>query len=184
MIDSHTSDSSAAFVEELKTIRTTIGELLNQKDYQGTPVFDDTQSVLVPISRGLNLAVVATRQDVSEGIDVNGAPTSIDDILGQAISAIQSGNDTDMASSLNAVKAGQSHITIELARQGVRSNRLEVVGDRLTDVDIDLSERRKDLESADLAEVISKVKAQLVQLDAAQSAFARINQKTLFDLIS
>lgn len=176
--------SSAAFIEELRTIRLTIGELLNQKDYQGTPVFDDTQSVLVPISRGLNFAVVGTRQEVSEGIDVNGTPMSIDAILGQSITAIQNRDDGAIASSLGGVKAAQSHITIELARQGVRSNRLDVVGDRLKDVDIDLTEQRQDLEAADLAEVISKVKAQLVQLDAAQSAFARINQRTLFDLIS
>ena len=73
--------SRAALTEELSTIRTTVNELLNQKDYQGTPVFDDGQSVLVPVSRGLNLAVVGTKQEVSEGIDVNGTPMSIDDIL-------------------------------------------------------------------------------------------------------
>ncbi len=179
-----TNSSSAAFLEELKTIRTAVGELLNQKDFQGTPVFDDTQSVLVPISRGLNLDVVGTRQDVSEGINVNGTPMSIDDILNNAMTAIQSGDDSAMASSLDGVKTAQTHITIELAKQGVRSKRLDDVGDRLTDVDIDLKERRQDLESADLAKVISDVKAKLVQLDAAQSAFARINQKTLFDLIS
>ncbi|MFZ2995906.1 flagellin [Sphingobium sp.] len=178
------SNSQAAYVEELSTIRTTINEMLNQKDFQGTPVFDDTQSVLVPVGRGLNLAVVGTRQEVSEGIDVNGSPMSIDDILAQTISAIQNGDDASIASSLTAVQAAQSHITIQQTRQGVRSDRLDVVGTRLTDVDLDLTERRSGLESSNLTEVISNVKAQLLQLEAAQSAFARINQKTLFDLIS
>jgi flagellar hook-associated protein 3 FlgL len=176
--------SRAAIVEEMSTIRTTINELLNQTDYQGVSVFDDQQSVLVPVSRGLNLAVVATKQEVSEGIDVNGTPMSIDGILGQSIAALQGGDDAAIASGLDAIKVGQSHITIELARQGVRSNRLDVVGDRLTDIGLDLTERRAALESTDLTEVISNVKAQLMQLEAAQSAFARINQQTLFDLIS
>lgn len=176
--------SRAAIVEEMSTIRTTINELLNQTDYQGVSVFDDEQSVLVPVSRGLNLAVVATRQDVSEGIDVNGTPMSIDAILGQSIDALQNGDDTAIAAGLDAIKLGQSHITVELARQGVRANRLDVVGDRLTDIDLDLTDRRASLESADLTEIISNVKAQLLQLEAAQSAFARINQQTLFDLIS
>ena len=66
----------------------------------------------------------------------------------------------------------------------MRADRLDVIGTRLTDVDINLSERRDTLESADLTTVISNVKAQLLQLEAAQSAFARINQQTLFDLIS
>ncbi len=73
--------SRAAIVEELGTIRTTIDEMLNQTDYQGTPVFDDGQSTLVPVSRGLNLAVVGTRQEVSEGIDVNGASMSINGLF-------------------------------------------------------------------------------------------------------
>ncbi|WP_300399141.1 flagellin [uncultured Sphingobium sp.] len=175
--------SRAAIVEELGTIRTTIDEMLNQTDYQGTPVFDDGQSTLVPVSRGLNLAVVGTRQEVSEGIDVNGASMSINDVLSASIGAIQSGVDADIATSLDGVKAAQAHITVEQAKQGVRSDRLEVIGDRLTDVDIDLTERRADLESTDLQQVISRLQSQLLQLEAAQSAYARINQKTLFDII-
>ena len=175
--------SRTATAEEMKTIRTTVSSLLNQKDYQGVPVFDDTQSVLVPVSRGLNLAVVGTRQSVSEGIDVNGTPLTLDDILGQAVTALESGTDTDLANALGAVKAGQDHIIVEQAKQGVRGDRLDVIGSRLTGIDIDLKERRQDLESTDLTEVISSVKSKLLQLDAAQSAFARINQQTLFDLI-
>ncbi|MGC4250736.1 MAG: flagellin [Sphingobium sp.] len=175
--------SRSAIVEELKTIRTTVGELLNQKDYQGVPVFDDGQSTLVPVSRGLNLAVVGTRQQVSEGIDVGGTAMSLDDILGQSITAVSSGTDADIGSALDGIQAGQSHIVVELAKQGVRSDRLEVVGTRLTNVDLDLTERRQTLESTDLAQVISSVQAKLLQLNAAQSAFARINKQTLFDLI-
>ncbi|NIJ15522.1 flagellin [Sphingobium vermicomposti] len=173
----------AAIVEEMKTIRTTIDTMLTQKDYQGVPVFDDTQSVLVPVSRGLNLAVVGTRQDVSEGIDVDGTPMSLDDIMAQNITALESGTDADLIASLDAIRAGQTHIVVEQAKQGVRGDRLDVIGERLTNIDLDLSERRQGLEATDLAEVISSVKAKLLQLEAAQSAFARINQQTLFDLI-
>ena len=172
-----------AIFEDVKGIREAIGALLNQADYQGVPVFDDTQSVLVPVSRGLKLAVVGTRQEVSEGIDVGGTPMTLDGILGQALTALQSGTDADLQSALTAIKAGQSHITIEQAKQGVRSDRLDVTGNRLTSVDLDLKERRQGLESTDLSEVISSVKSKLLQLEAAQSAFARINQQTLFDLI-
>ncbi|HEX7875954.1 MAG TPA: flagellin [Sphingobium sp.] len=173
----------AAIVEEMKTIRTTVGSLLTQQDYQGVPVFDDTQSVLVPVSRGLNLAVVGTRQEVSEGIDVSGTPMSLDGILAQTVTALESGTDADLVAALGGVKAGQTHIVVEQAKQGVRGDRLDVIGDRLTTVNLDLSERRQGLESTDLTEVISSVKAKLLQLEAAQSAFARINQQTLFDLI-
>ncbi|WP_022683793.1 flagellin [Sphingobium bisphenolivorans] len=177
------NSSRAAYAEEMKTIRTTIDSLLNQKDYQGNPVFDDGQSVLVPVSRGLNLAVVGTRQEVSTGIDVNGTPMSIDAILAQSVAALETGTDSDIASGLDAIKAGQNHVVVEQTKQGVRGDRLDVIKQRLTTVGIDLKERRADLESTDLTEVISSVSAKLLQLDAAQSAFARINQQTLFDLI-
>ncbi len=172
-----------AVFEDVKGIRDAINALLNQTDYQGVSVFDDTQSVLVPVSRGLNLAVVGTRQEVSEGIDVEGTPMTLDGILGQALTALQSGNDTDLQAALTAIRAGQSHVAIEQAKQGVRSDRLDVTGNRLTSIDLDLKERRESLESTNLAEVISSVKSKLLQLEAAQSAFARINQQTLFDLI-
>lgn len=173
----------AAIIEEMTTIRATIGELLNQKDFQGNSVFDDGQSVLVPVSRGLNLAVVGTRQEVSEGIDVDGAAMSIDDILGQALNAVTSGDDDAMAASVTSVTKAQDHVIVETTKQGVRSDRLDVIGERLTNVDLDLKERRQGIESTDLSDVISRVQAQLLQLDAAQAAYARINQQTLFDLI-
>jgi len=66
--------------------------------------------------------------------------------------------------------------------QVLPSRGLGLLGD--ADFRLALQKLRQGLESADLAKVISDVKAKLVQLDAAQSAFARINQKTLFDLIS
>ncbi|BBD98942.1 flagellin [Sphingobium amiense] len=176
--------SRAAFVEKMSTLRTTVNELLNQKDYQGTSVFDDGQSVLVPVSRGLNLSVAGTRQEVSEGIDVNGTAMSIDAIFQQSITALQTGTDTDVAAALKGVQAAQGHITVEQAKQGVRADRLETVGNRLTEVDINLKERQGALESTDLQEVISRVQSQLLQLEAAQSAFARINKQTLFDLIN
>ena len=172
-----------AIYEDVRGIREAISALLNQTDYQGVPVFDDTQSVLVPVSRGLNLAVVGTRQEVSEGIDVGGTPMTLDGILGQALTALQGGTDADLMAALAAIKAGQNHVTIEQAKQGVRSDRLDVTSNRLTSIDLDLKERRQGLESTDLAEVISSVKSKLLQLEAAQSAFARINQQTLFDLI-
>ncbi|MBB3982411.1 flagellar hook-associated protein 3 FlgL [Sphingobium fontiphilum] len=175
--------SRAAIVEEMNTIHTTITELLNEKDYQGTPVFDDGTSTLVPVSRGLNLAVVGTRQDVSEGIDVNGAAMTMDDIFTSVLAAVQSGDDATVAGAVDSIQSAISHVVVEQAKQGVRGDRLETIGERLTDVDLDLTERRASLESTDLTKVISDVSAKLLQLEAAQSAFARITKQTLFDLI-
>jgi flagellar hook-associated protein 3 FlgL len=174
----------AAIVEELKNLRLTVSDMLNEKDYQGTPVFDDGASTLVPVSRGLNLPVVGTRQSIAEGINVGGTTLSLDDIIGNAITAIQSGDSTAMSTSLTQVRGGLDHIIVQQSVQGVRADRLDTAGDRLTDVSLTLTERRTALESTDMTTALATVKAKLLSLEAAQSAYARINQQTLFDLIS
>ena len=68
--------------------------------------------------------------------------------------------------------------------QGVRTQRLEDIGERLTDNALALTERRSTLEDTDLTETITKLQQKLTTLEAAQAAFARISQKSLFDLIS
>ncbi|WP_336959542.1 flagellin [Sphingobium aquiterrae] len=173
-----------AIVEELKNLRLTMADLLNEKDYQGTPVFDDGASTLVPVSRGLNLPVVGTRQSISEGINVGGTTLSLDDMVGNAISAIQSGDSAAMSTALTQVRGGLDHIIVQQSVQGVRGDRLDTAGERLTEVDLNLTERRSSLESTDLTTTLATVKAKLLSLEAAQSAYARINQQTLFDLIN
>src|SRR3546814_1316894 len=106
---------------------------------------------------------------------------TLDAILGQSITALQGGVDADVVAALDAVKAAQNHVVLEQTKQGVRSDRLDVIGTRLTDIDIDIKERRADLESTDLNEVISSVSDKRIQLEEAQLAFHRNNQQTLFE---
>lgn len=171
----------AAITAELQNIRIVVNELVNEKDFQGTPVFDETQATAIPVSRGINLQVVATRQKISEGIDVSGTAMSLDDILAAAITTVStSGSPND---ALNGIRKGLDHIINEQAAQGVRGDRLETAKDRLVDIDLTLKERRGDLESTDLTETLANVQAKLTTLEAAQAVFAKINQQTLFDLI-
>ena len=173
----------AAVLAELTNIRTVANELVTEKDYQGTPIFDEAVSTPVPVSRGINLDAVGTRQSVSEGIMVGGVPMSLDGILGAAITAVDGGTEAERSDALTAIKAGLGHVTHQQAAQGVRSDRLDGAVERLTDVDLNLTERRMGLENTDLTQVLAGIQAKMLTLEAAQSAFARINQQTLFDLI-
>lgn len=172
-----------AVVAELEGIRASMADLLNEKDYQGLPVFDDTIATQVPVSRGLALDVVGTRQSISDGVDVNGTPMTLDQILADAIAAVNSADPTDRENSLKAVEKGLDHIILQQSVQGIRSDRIAAVAERLTDTGLSLSERRSGLEDTDLTEVIAGMQAKLLSLEAAQSAFARINRQSLFDLI-
>lgn len=168
---------------ELQSLRDTLSELLNETDFQGIPVFDDGTTLKIPVGRGIQLEAVGTRQSVSEGINVSGTPMTLDAILAQAITAVSSGTDADRTSALTGVEKGLDHVIAEQAKQGIRSERLATFGERLDDVALTLKERRSTLEDTDLTETIARMQQKLLTLEAAQAAFARINQKSLFDLI-
>jgi flagellar hook-associated protein 3 FlgL len=173
----------ASVVTSLDGIRKSISDLVNEKDYQGLPVFDETNAVSIPAGRGLSVDAVGTRQSVSEGIDVSGTPMSLDAIMGAAIAAVQAGTATSDDDGLTGLNAGIDHLVGEQALQGVRSERLEQVTNRLKNVDLNLTERRQGLEDTDLTETITQLQNKLLTLEAAQAAFARINKQSLFDLI-
>ena len=173
-----------AVVAELEGIRASMADLLNEKDYQGLPVFDDGVPTQVPVSRGFALDVVGTRQSIADGVDVGGTPQTLDQILVDAIAAVSSANPVDRENSLKAVEAGLDHVILQPSVQGIRSDRSSAISERLTDTGLSLSERRSSLEDTDLTEVIAGMQAKLLSLEAAQAAFARINRQSLFDLIS
>lgn len=174
----------AAVSKELEGIRASVSELLNETDYQGTPVFDDTNSILVPLARGINVEAVGTRQSISSGVDVGGTPMTLDQILGNAIAAVNGGTSAEQADAQNAMSTALDHVILQQSVQGVRGDRLEAAELRLEDTDLTLAERRSGLEDTDLTETLAGLQSKLVTLEAAQSAFARINQRSLFDLIS
>lgn len=179
-----TGDSGrAAVVTELTALRETLSDLINETDFQGIPVFDDSTTVKIPVGRGIQLEAVGTRQSISEGIDVNGTPMSLDDILAAAIAAVESGDDAARMAALGGVEDGLDHIINQQAKQGIRAERLTTFSERLQDVSLTLKERRSTLEDTDLTETIARIQQKLLTLEAAQSAFARINKQSLFDLI-
>lgn len=173
----------AAVMAELDSIRSTVSDLLNEKDYQGVPVFDDTTPTMVPVSRGLTLEAVGTRQSIESGIMVNSVSRTLDDILLEAYNAVNSGTQTALDASLDSLDAGLNHVILQQSIQGIRSDRLETAGEQNSSIQLDLKERRSDLEDTDLTETIARIQAKLLSLEAAQAAFARINRQSLFDLI-
>src|SRR3546814_10175250 len=102
-------------------------------DYRSIPVFDDGTPTRIPVGRGIQLEAVGTRQSISEGIDVNGTPMSLDDILASAISAVESGDDAARTNALGAVETGVDHVINEQANQGIRAERLSSTAEHLTD---------------------------------------------------
>lgn len=174
----------SAVMAELSSIRTSVHDMLYEKDYQGIPVYDDTISTMVPVSRGLTLEVVGTRQSIEGGMTVNSVSRTLDDILLEAYNAVNSGLQVDRDNSMASLEVGLNHVILQQSVQGIRRDRLETAKDQNTGTQLDLKERRSGLEDTDLTETIARIQSKLLSLEAAQAAFARINRQSLFDLIS
>lgn len=177
------SPGTVAVADELTGIKEAISAILNQVDYQGTPTYDDTNSIGIPVGKGVTVEAVGTRQGIEGGITTASGPKTIYEILDAAIAAARSGDQTAQTGTLADVRAALDHVIVAQSKQGVRSQRLDDESNRLLDTNLQLTERRSGLEDADLTEVITKVQAKLLTLQAAQVAFAKINQQSLFDLI-
>lgn len=173
-----------AIAAELEGIKGTITAILGQTDYQSTPTYDEDSSVAVPIGHGLAVEAVPTRQSIEEGINTAAGVKTIYEVLDSAITAVRAGDGAAKNSSLTEARSALDHVIVAQSRQGVRSERLDDESARLLDTELQLSERRSGLEDADLTEVIAKLQAKLVTLQAAQTVFAKINQQSLFSLIS
>ena len=177
------SPGAEAVAQELQGIKDQVSSILNQKDYQGTPTFDDTSSVNIPVGQGLSVQAVGTRQSIENGVPTSGGPKTIYDVLDAAIAAVKSGDKAAQSVSLTDTRTALDHVITAQSQQGVRAQRLDDETQRLTNTNLNLTERRSNLEDTDLSTVVSQLQAKLLTLQAAQTAFAKINQQSLFSLI-
>jgi flagellar hook-associated protein 3 FlgL len=175
------SPGAEAVALQLEGIKATITSILKQTDYQGTPTFDDKAAITIPIAQGLSVEAVGTRQSIEEGIPTANGPKTIYEVLDAAIAAVRTG--VGISDSLTDARTSLDHVIVEQSRQGVRSQRLDQEVQRIQSANLQLTERRSGLEDTDLTEVIARVQAKLVSLQAAQAAFAKINQQSLFSLL-
>jgi flagellar hook-associated protein 3 FlgL len=174
------SPGRAAVVTEIQGIRQSVNDLLFQTDYQGSPVFDDTHTVRIPVGAGLAVDAVPTRQSITE--NAVGA-MSLDDVLQYAIDAVTSADSNDVQTALGYARKALDHVIVGQSVQGVRQQRIDDISERIVDKKLALTERRSGLEDTDVAEVITKLQGRLTTLEAAQAAFARIGRQSLFDLL-
>lgn len=174
------SPGREAVAKELEGIRSTINDLLNQTDYQGTPVFDHPTAVKIPLSAGLVVDAVGTRDSISENAV---GSRSIAQVLQDTIASVRTGTEADRAAALQDARTALDHVIVQQSVQGVRSQRLEDIGTRLKGSSLALTERRSILEDTEVTETITKLQTKLLTLEASQLAFARINRKSLFDIL-
>ncbi|MEW4468445.1 hypothetical protein AB1K62_11500 [Parasphingorhabdus sp. JC815] len=171
--DTVSLDDRETIAQEIESIGQTITSLLDQENAFGRPLFSLNPPLEIPID---------------ENVTVNAAPSraefaALEPLLITIANTIRIGDANQRSNLLNPLSL-QSSITANiLGNHGIETDRLLQGAARLEDRRIDISEYRASLEETDLTLAITEVQNLLINLEAAQAIYTRIQQSSLFDQI-
>jgi flagellar hook-associated protein 3 FlgL len=174
-------DNRAVIAQELRSIGEDLAGLRDTRDPRGEPLFRSAGALEIPVGSGLRIAPVATRDAIfAAPVDIL---ASIEAAALAALEPNAAARRTAVDASLVTLDEAATQIANARADQGTRAARLDAIRERLKESGLQLEEQRSGLESADIAEVVARIQAKQLNLQAAQAIFARVNQSSLFDLL-
>ncbi|WP_422343541.1 flagellin [Parasphingorhabdus sp.] len=157
--------------QEIESIGDTISDLLAQENAFGQPLFSIGPPLEIPIDDNAVVIAAPSRTDFN----------ALAPLITTMAATIRTGNASQRSALLAPLDAQISTTANIQGKHGIESDRLEQGAARLKDRQIDVSEYRKTLEETDLTVAITEVQKMLISLEAAQAAYARIEQTSLFD---
>jgi flagellar hook-associated protein 3 FlgL len=169
------ADDRATIAAELNNLAHELDALTNTQNSMGQPLFGRIDALKFRFDDNVQFAPVASRADVFEPGGV-----ALSQVMREAAAAVQSGG---TAASLSALENLVDHIASVRGDHGVRAARMDALRESNLTRGVQLASERSSLEDTDLTQEIAKLNAQTITLEAAQAAFARVNRRTLFDLL-
>jgi flagellar hook-associated protein 3 FlgL len=173
-----TSADRATYAAELRGIAAHVADLRATQNSLGQPLFATEAAMSLRLDANLVMAPVATAANV---FDSSG--TALTQLLIDAAVALETNNTTGIATALNQLGSAVDSVSNAAADQGVRAARIDTLAERNAARGIDMAIERSGLEDTDIASAIATLNGQTLTLEAAQAAFARINRRTLFDIL-
>jgi flagellar hook-associated protein 3 FlgL len=175
------ADNRQVIAQELRSIRDEMMALRTAVDPRGEPLFRVGAPLEIPVSPGTRLAPVPSRDTIFD------APVDLVAALDAAATAVVTADPiarrAAVDTSLTTLDGALSQVANARADQGTRASRLDEIRDRLEASKLQLEEQKTGIESADITEVVARLQAKQLNLQAAQAIFARVNQSSLFDLL-
>lgn len=120
------------------------------------------------------------------GTDIFGSGTDIDNIfniMDNISASLTSGDTTGVSAQLNNIDSRMEIILTARAELGAKTNRIELMQDRLSDLNTNLTELQSKTEDADYAGLIMNSKIQENIYNASLSAGSKIIQPSLVDFL-
>ncbi len=168
----------ATMANELRSIADELDSLQGATDASGNALFPLGASMQLRIDAGTTVPMMRDRAALFEVSGVN-----VGDMVRNAATAMDSGNSAAIQATVSEARTAVGKIADSAAMVGLDAARLDRVRDSHLARQIDVQTERKAFESTDLTQAIAELNLTQVTLDAAQAAFARINRKTLFDIL-
>ncbi len=173
-----TPSDRATYAAELRSVATDVARLRATQTPSGEPLFAIGAATQLRVDKGVVIAPV----DSADSVFARGG-VALTQNLTDAASALDSGDTARIATALDQLGSAINHVSDAAGDQGLRAARIDRMIDRSAANAIDLAAERSGLEDTDLTTAIATLNAQQLTLDAAQAAFARINRRSLFDLL-
>ena len=191
-----------ALAAEVDQVKTFILSLANSTDNNGQAVFAGFQTNTEPFQtqadgsisykgdRGRHTLQVSESFSIKTGIDGAEIFQRIDgksgpDDLFKIIGTLETGLKADMIAmdTTERLKKAVDHMSIQQATIGAAINQADQQADVLDRRKLAVSEDLSQLQDADLQQLVLEMQSLLLSRDAAQQAFAKIGQQSLFDFI-
>ena len=164
---------------EIRAIAEEVTALGQTKSSLGQPLFSNGPARSLRFGDGIVFAPVPASSDVFQYSGL-----SLSQHLEALAAAVQSGDRAQLDNALTAADGLIQHGASVAATIGNSASRLDRLSDSNETRSVDLAAERTGLEKTDLTTAIATLNAQQLTLEAAQSAFARINRRSLIDLLS
>jgi len=157
------------------------GELTDKVPYSKT-----TPEASVTDSGQINFQVgVGTQIPINvTGNQVFGDPSdNVFGVLKNLSTALSTGDQTTVSSLLGKLDERMEQVNNVRSDVGAKTNRVELVQNRLSDISINLQSLQSKTEDADMAEVITNIKTQENVYEASLSAGSKLIQPSLIDFL-
>jgi flagellar hook-associated protein 3 FlgL len=160
------------------------GQTIDVRPYDGTvppeDVITDTAHMEYEVGVGTRIPVNLT------GNEVFGFPDDEDNvftIMRDLTAAVRAGNVANMNEELGNIDTRMDKILGNRAVIGARVNRLEFVGTRLADIELNLTKLQSEVEDANMGELITLMKTNESVYQASLATGAKIIQPSLIDFL-
>ena len=177
--DSSSTSDRESMALELRDIAAELDQYQATTAATGQKLFAGTSALSMRIDDGITIAPVPGRAELFDVAGVN-----VSDTVRAAATALETGDGAQIDAALTSMTNGISHIADAAAKIGLKAAKIERVNESHLARAIDWEAERSSLEDTDLSFAIARLNAQTITLEAAQAAFARINRRTLFDILS